>query len=910
MKTVTHIKAENETTSIIPGNKNKILISSSNDNTVKIWDQKNNLLINTLQHVAPVKSVILSQNDELLVSSCNNGTFFLWSLKDIYAKDGCKILKSFKLPTPNAITSILLSQSASVIVTGSEDKKVRIWSVETGKVIKQFSEHDSPITHLALSSDTKYLVSQSDNQVRIRFLDLAQDRGSYNSIALPINTEHQILSIAVSSDGKTIVTAGIDRKIIVWYWDYMLNNMVQKKAEIQYKNLVSSIVFEPYSELFITGDASGELGVWNTKGELLKSIPSKGVMCSLSCYIELNELYAVLGTSEHTLQTLKIYNQCDYANQVKGLRDSWKVSMSRKSNLSKTIIASRSFLDEFLRSEPKYTIETDIIARLAQQSYQSQLENELEAEKVLKEKTLLMFVKEFDRYNKEDSENQEKLKKLKETLSTEKESTDKLQKELAKLQDHNTETDKLTEELQMLKSLHESVNQKWTEEIALSTQREEDIRSLKTELENKQKDMNSLNAQIIAVQQTEAAEHKKREEAEAKLKEYLLQIVQLNEKFKLLQEASKNIPVVPVTINNCPTMSSIMSSSNTVSSTISGVSVNLEKINKEFEELRSKLLKEASALLAIDPQQKLLLESLLKKEGLEKQQIREKQYILAHSILNDYYYFFQLQFNDALLACHVIHSGMVANNDNTLWDTVADSLQTISKHIPIAGIVLDVLGVSLKTMNYREKKDAVNKGARFLVGASQIEKIGEELARQLTLTQIAYLHCQTQNKKELGFFRKHWNNLVDYKNKVMANDIDTDIRDLADQQCKRLLKAIFQGTIISPENNNIEPLLKEILTPFFYATPEARSQSFEAHSADTIDSGSISSAATSATSTQSAPFLISSQTATSTIKKIGVKLKTSVDAANVAQNKFRNREELEKEIEALRALQKNCCTIS
>lgn len=420
---------------------------------------------------------------------------------------------------------------------------------------------------------------------------------------------------------------------------------------------------------------------------------------------------------------------------------------------------------------------------------------------------------------------------------------------------------------------------------------------------------------------------------------------------KKQREDEANPPHSPVgsivfspTITVSPTISPTMNNSNTVTTAVTvpdpaQIKLELDKIKEEFLGTRNQLLSKASDTLAmaIDPNQKKLLESLLAKEGRSQQQSKEIKWILSHPILSDYYYFFQMQFNDALLACHVIHSGMVANSDNTVWDTAADGIKAMSSHIPVAGIVVDLLATAFQALSYREKREIVNKGALFLVGAASIEKVGEELARQLTLSQFRSLKGMNSQKEDLGFFQKKWKTLVEYKNKILVNDIDSDIRELADDQCKRLLKGIFEGSIKRPGNVtvepiNVEPILKGILSPCL--SPERRKAEFEkeyeeyttrltnpttssaanpllfSSTGSAPASGKINPMETQSTTAVKNPSDAASATGSSTADDTAEALKSGAATLVAMQKQLAGMGALQKELETLKAQKGGCCTIS
>lgn len=58
--------------------------------------------------------------------------------------------------------------------------------------------------------------------------------------------------------------------------------------------------------------------------------------------------------------------------------------------------------------------------------------------------------------------------------------------------------------------------------------------------------------------------------------------------------------------------------------------------------------------------------------------------------LSDYYFIFQLAFNDVLLASKTIHSGMVTNASRIKADVASDIINQIGRHIPVASIFIDI----------------------------------------------------------------------------------------------------------------------------------------------------------------------------------------------------------------------------
>src|SRR5262249_42629626 len=59
--------------------------------------------------------------------------------------------------------------------SGSQDKLIKVWSVETGKAVQAFEGHKNWVTALALSPDGKTLLSASDD-LSVRMWDVGKGK--------------------------------------------------------------------------------------------------------------------------------------------------------------------------------------------------------------------------------------------------------------------------------------------------------------------------------------------------------------------------------------------------------------------------------------------------------------------------------------------------------------------------------------------------------------------------------------------------------------------------------------------------------------------------------------------------------------------------------------------------------------
>ena len=66
------------------------------------------------------------------------------------------------------LNSVCFSSDGKKIASGSDDKTVRVWHVETGECIKTFEGHNGSVNSVCFSSDGKKIASGSgDKTVRV-----------------------------------------------------------------------------------------------------------------------------------------------------------------------------------------------------------------------------------------------------------------------------------------------------------------------------------------------------------------------------------------------------------------------------------------------------------------------------------------------------------------------------------------------------------------------------------------------------------------------------------------------------------------------------------------------------------------------------------------------------------------------
>ena len=120
-----------------------MLNKGSYDHTVKLWDARENKCTLTMDHGAPVESVLLYPGGGLAVSVGGN-YMKIW---DILA--GGRTLKTLS-NHQKTITCVTFDNSCTKILTGSLDHHVKIYDVQDFNV-EHSLKYESPILSLGLS---------------------------------------------------------------------------------------------------------------------------------------------------------------------------------------------------------------------------------------------------------------------------------------------------------------------------------------------------------------------------------------------------------------------------------------------------------------------------------------------------------------------------------------------------------------------------------------------------------------------------------------------------------------------------------------------------------------------------------------------------------------------------------------
>jgi WD40 repeat protein len=133
----------------------------------------------------------------------NDKTIKLWDL----AKQKVLTLKGHS-DWFGGINSIAFSPNGKILASGSKDKTIKLWQVDTGKEICTLTGHDNDVSSVAFSPNGKILASGStDKTIKLWQVDTGKEFYTFTG------SEDAVYSVVFSPDGKTLASGSADKTI-------------------------------------------------------------------------------------------------------------------------------------------------------------------------------------------------------------------------------------------------------------------------------------------------------------------------------------------------------------------------------------------------------------------------------------------------------------------------------------------------------------------------------------------------------------------------------------------------------------------------------------------------------------------------------------------------------------------------
>lgn len=186
-----------------------------------------------------------------------------------------------------------LTRDSKYLVTGGQDKTVRVWDLTSAQPIKLMLSHTSNVKGVAVSCNSRYIVSGSLDKT-VKLWDFTTGE------LLHTFTDHQnsVFAVSITENEKLAASGSQDNSVILWD----LEVKVMKTRLEGFKSSVKSVKFISDS-ILLTGSFDKQIKVWNLQNGEVNSIPTQSrVMCV--AYVNTKNLF-VSGGDDGVLQVFE-----------------------------------------------------------------------------------------------------------------------------------------------------------------------------------------------------------------------------------------------------------------------------------------------------------------------------------------------------------------------------------------------------------------------------------------------------------------------------------------------------------------------------------------------------------------------------------------------------------------------------
>ena len=173
------------------------------------------------------------------------------------------------------IRSVAFSQDSRILASGSDDKTIRLWDVETGQKLDTFAGLEGVVRSIAFSPDGMTLASvvkmdfSDTRKIKLWDVETGQELHTLGSFEDPVR------SIAFSPDGRWLTASFVsyDGLIdgIMRLWDVQTGQ--ELTAESRSMSPVQSVAFCSTGELLASGCGDGTIRLWDVEtGEEIRTL--------------------------------------------------------------------------------------------------------------------------------------------------------------------------------------------------------------------------------------------------------------------------------------------------------------------------------------------------------------------------------------------------------------------------------------------------------------------------------------------------------------------------------------------------------------------------------------------------------------------------------------------------------------
>ncbi|MCU0542047.1 MAG: WD40 repeat domain-containing protein [Oscillatoriaceae cyanobacterium Prado104] len=238
-------------------------IVSGGYKNLKTWNIETGELKKVRNHISgKVNALAIDRNRgkepdwQTIFSGGIDKNTYIWFLDSKFWRTG---LRSCHNKHSQAINAVAISPDGKTLVSGSDDKTIKLWNIVTGSMfynwnaIRTITGHLEAVKALAISPDGQILVSGSaDNTIKIWQLATGELLGTLEEHTKSVN------AVAISPDGKIMISGSSDKSLKIW----RLATGELIKTLKEHTKGINAVAITPDGRTIVSGSADNTIKLW------------------------------------------------------------------------------------------------------------------------------------------------------------------------------------------------------------------------------------------------------------------------------------------------------------------------------------------------------------------------------------------------------------------------------------------------------------------------------------------------------------------------------------------------------------------------------------------------------------------------------------------------------------------------
>jgi serine/threonine protein kinase len=233
------------------------IVTTGADGTMKVWDAGHHTIVRTVElDDGPATSLALSGSRAL--TGHTNGKVVLWDI------DRAEKIATVQRNEAN-IWAVAFTGDPNRFATASHDWKVTLWDArQSGAPLQVLDGHENSVQALAYAPQQLLLASGSaDKTVRVWDLDTLSLKRSYSG------SRDFVTSVAFSLSGKLLAAGALDGRIQIW----SVLSSRRLRALSGHRGRVADIAFSPSGDQLASAGEDGTVRLWDLqRGRIVRAL--------------------------------------------------------------------------------------------------------------------------------------------------------------------------------------------------------------------------------------------------------------------------------------------------------------------------------------------------------------------------------------------------------------------------------------------------------------------------------------------------------------------------------------------------------------------------------------------------------------------------------------------------------------